>query len=656
MKPARIIAVGAVSALGRGDAAFDPGSRHGITDDAALAGVGLRKPRLARAIDAADAGVDPAQVLVARALDDLCAELDENVPGWRRRRVLVVIGTSSGGMWSQTRAFDAQHASPLSGEGARALCRAAPYWGPLELLRGRLPGVPIIQVLAACASSAMAIGFGCRLLDAGDADLVLAGGYDAVTPFVAAGFEALGATSPSQPSPFSLQRDGLVLGEGAALVALTHSSAAGRYVLGFGATSDAAHPTAPAADGAQLARAAQLALEDAGGAPGPMLISAHGTATLSNDRAEASAIRLIAEARPGAGLLGVHAFKARLGHSLGAGSALELLAGLRCIELGQIPSLEGAPHEALPARGASHGGAGLVLKLASAFGGSNAALVSSWLSEGEASTDQVAAVRFGVRVSCVGHAHSAPDLERVAEHTQVARVHVLRLDMLTALAATAALDVVLDAGAPSAAVSDVAGKRIAVVMGSVAATMEHNADYQARLRARGHAAADPRRFPATSPNLAPGMLSILFKLSGPNLTVGAGGAAPFEALLLGLELVACGDVEEALVVAGDCVGAAVSGIFQGAGYAQPTHGVVALRLTRVAAETKRPLKGLLDQAERADILARIAAARTVTHNSLPPRIGNLSTAAPGEAPEPASLSPGAGWPQLTTWLRTRDLC
>lgn len=655
MRAARIVATGSVSALGRGAAAFEPGGTGGIAHDPALAEHGLRRPRSARAQCAAtDPESDPAETLLGCALDDVLAELSAAVADWRQRRLVVVIGTSSGGMWSQTRAFDAQAAAAPS----PALCRAAPYWGPLRLLRARLPGVPVIQVLAACASSAMSIGIGCRLLDADLADLVLVGGYDAVTPFVAAGFEALGVTSATLPRPFSLKRDGLVLGEGAALLVLTHAPGPGRYLLGFGATSDATHPTAPAADGAQLAQAAALAALDAGGLGGPVLISAHATATILSDRAEANAIASIVESGVIRELSGVHAFKASLGHSLGAGSALELLAGLRCLELGHIPSLPDPPHEELPRRSwSARAGAvpaGAVLKLASAFGGSNVALVARWLS-GAASLEAVAARptarSFDVSVSQLGAAHLTPDLERVAAHTEVTRLHVLRLDPLTALCATAVLDLM---PAPSAGKSAVR-KRVAVVLGSIAATLEHNAGYQARLRERGHAAADARRFPATSPNLAPGMLSILFGLTGPSFTLGAGPAAPFEALLVGHQLVACGDVEEAIVIAGDCVGPSVASVFSTAELAPPAHGALALRLTRSNLGPSGAASGRLGEAQRADILARIAQAGCALGDAAQPGFGNLSAGASAEHHGLDSLSSGPGWPDLQRWLRTRVL-
>jgi hypothetical protein len=118
-----------------------------------------------------------------------------------------------------------------------------------------------------------------------------------------------------------------------------------------------------------------------------------------------------------------------------------------------------------------------------------------------------------------------------------------------------------------------------VVVGRVLCTLEIDADFERRRRARGP---EPRRFPATSPNLAPGNCSIALGLVGPSLAVGADLAAPLEALLIAHDLVALGDAEEILVVALDSGGPCVKRLFDAAGLPLPAPGALALLVGRGA--------------------------------------------------------------------------
>lgn len=632
MTRVRIAAFGAVSALGEGALAIEPVGASAVRADSELSARGLRKPQMARA--ASDSlGRDPAVWLLERAWAGLERNLDATRPNWRESRIALVIGTSSGGMWSQTRAFDAIDA----GAADRQHSRGAPYWGPLRVLRRALPGAPLIQVLAACASSAVALGIASELLRDDLAELVIAGGYDAVTPFVAAGFEALGVTTSTRPLPFSLQRDGLALGEGAALLALVRDSGPGAWLTGFGASADAAHPTSPASDGRSLARAAAEALAEAGEATGRLLVSAHATATLANDRAESAVIGQL-----GGSVEAVHAFKARIGHALGAGSALELLSALDCAQRGASPALEGAPFEPeLPATLSANApcSSRRIVKLASAFGGANAVLVA------DVDAPQPGEQRepLGVCVARVGAPCVTPRLDEVIARTSLEAIHVRRLDALSALCATAALAVLPQhAGGDRAAVfsrGNMRLERTGVVVGSVLATLEHNAAYQAKLRERGHGRADARRFPATSPNLAPGMVSILFGLGGPCMTVGAGYQAPFEAVLVALELLRGGRADHMLVIAADVVGGTASALVASAGAPPPEHGALALCLSIERQEGSESSLTHL----RADILARLG---------LPTDAGWPEPAVPSTQ---TAATPRAGWPALFDWLKEQGL-
>jgi 3-oxoacyl-[acyl-carrier-protein] synthase-1/3-oxoacyl-[acyl-carrier-protein] synthase II len=576
VKPVDVLAAGAVSALGVGAAAFDGGgvgehAQTAILPDAELIEAGLRKPFCARARAVAPSDRDRARELLELAVQSLVAELDERLPDWRTRRVALCVGTSGGGMPSQVRAFERRAAgAPLDKE----LAQAAPYFGPLAVLP-ELLGVacePQAQVLAACASSTVAIGLGCRWLELGRADLVIAGGYDALSVFIAAGFEALGATSATRPAPFRLERDGMALGEGAALVALVrHGEVTGTvhgHVLGFGASSDAVHVTAPDRSGSGLVRAARAALKDAGVDGADIdLISAHATATPFNDAAEANALRTVLGSA--AERVVVHPFKAVIGHTLGAAGVLELLAALDAMRRGVLPAALGSgPLDPLFCSRLlvenTQGAALRCLKLSAAFGGANAALVA-----GRRTGAAPALPSRPVRLLARGAPAECFDAVAAARLAVIDPQKLTRLDPLSELAVTAAANAI-------ALYEGKLPELTGVVVGSAAATIEVNDAYDERRRTRGARHVEPRRFPPTSPNLAGGQCSITFGLRGPSLAVGAGQAAAAEALLVAYDLVEAGDADAIVVVAVEQVGPMVAGLWSAAGWPPPRHGAAAV--------------------------------------------------------------------------------
>jgi 3-oxoacyl-[acyl-carrier-protein] synthase II len=539
-----IVAHGAVSALGQGRAAAsagEPGARArvAIARDDELAQAGLSRPFVARAagIDAEDRST----ALLATALRGCLAELDAVRPHWRDERVGLVLGTSSGGMRAAERAF----AGVARGE--RVVdAEAATYFGPMASVARlvRRPLDPSVLVLAACASGSIAIGLAARWLEREACDVVLAGGFDDVTVFVAAGFEALRAVTESPPPrPFRLDRDGMALGEGAAVLALARAGArpSRRIITGFGVASDAVHLTAPDREGKGLARAAAAAFEEAG-RPAIDLVSAHATATPFNDAAEARALAIALGAEAARDVI-VHPFKAQIGHTLGAAGALELLAAVDAIERGVLPAAagEGTLDPDAPARllaEARRGAPRTALKLSSAFGGANAALVLG--AEGSpARPRRPAFVHQAVRVD------REPPIEHLASISRTPLDRLLRADALVrlALAAVAGLE---------ATSEPLAGA--GVIVGTALATLETNALFAARIRERGARAAEARRFPYTSPNAVAGQCSIAFELTGPSFTVGGGMHAALEALACAAVLVESGDADRIVVVAVDDIG------------------------------------------------------------------------------------------------------
>ncbi len=209
---------------------------------------------------------------------------------------------------------------------------------------------PVITSTAACASGNMALWEAHRFLKMGDADVIIAGGVEAViTPLPFAALGRMGALSrrnddPQHASrPFDAERDGFVFGEGAAALVLeteAHARARGARIyaelLGGCATGDAYHVTAPEPNGDGAIRAMRGALRDAGLIPEEVdVIFAHGTSTPLNDAVETKAIKAVFGEH--AYRLAVSATKSMVGHTLGAAGAISAVAAVLCLRDGIIP-------------------------------------------------------------------------------------------------------------------------------------------------------------------------------------------------------------------------------------------------------------------------------------------------------------------------------
>jgi 3-oxoacyl-[acyl-carrier-protein] synthase II len=210
----------------------------------------------------------------------------------------------------------------------------------------------VFGVVSACAAGAHAIGAGLRILQAGVADAMVVGGAEsALSPVAMSGFTTMGATSDCGISrPFDRDRDGFVLGEGAAVLVLESAATAHARgatvlgeILGYGATCDAHHLTAPRTGGAAAARAMTAAMDDAGVAPGDVdYVNAHGTSTPLNDRTETASIKAA---------LGDHArdvpissTKSVIGHLLGAAGAVDAVVTLAALQARVAPPTVGLEH------------------------------------------------------------------------------------------------------------------------------------------------------------------------------------------------------------------------------------------------------------------------------------------------------------------------
>ncbi len=254
-------------------------------------------------------------------------------------RAAVVTGCSLGGKCTEDETYRGLYAEKRTRFEPMTIPRAMTNAGASCIsMRHAITG-PCYTVSTACASAAHAIGQAFWMVRSGLVDIALTGGNEA--PFTLGmlrGWESLRVVSPEPCRPFSKNRKGLTLGEGAAMLVLEPLEAAlarGAHVYaeirGFGMTADAAHLTMPSADGA--ARAMRAALQDAGlSAERIGYINAHGTGTAANDVTETQAIRSVFALPPP-----VSSTKSMHGHALGAAGALEAVATVLALDRGVLP-------------------------------------------------------------------------------------------------------------------------------------------------------------------------------------------------------------------------------------------------------------------------------------------------------------------------------
>jgi len=201
---------------------------------------------------------------------------------------------------------------------------------------------PSFTISTACSSAGHASGQAFWMVRNGMTDLALAGGSEAPFSFgILKAWEAMRVVSPETCRPFSKDRRGMILGEGAAMLvlepleaALARGATVHAEIAGFGMSADACHITQPSADGA--AKAMRAALRDAGVAPEAIgYVNAHGTGTLANDATETAALKAVFGAH--SGKLAISSTKSMHGHALGAAAALECVATVLALRDGVLP-------------------------------------------------------------------------------------------------------------------------------------------------------------------------------------------------------------------------------------------------------------------------------------------------------------------------------
>ena len=270
-------------------------------------------------------------------------------PG-NNERVAVIVGTGVGGMGTLV-----QQVHQLDQAGPR---RVSPFFIPMMLCDSAAGQVaiafgirgPNMAVLSACASGANCIGEAAEMILHGRVDKAVCGAAEAgVLRLAIAAFNAMGAVSRrnEEPTracrPFDADRDGFVMGEGAAIMilerledALARGAPVYAEIIGYGASADAWHITAPPEDGAGAALAMRVTLTSAGLVPADVdYINAHGTSTPLNDKAETLAIKSVFG--PHAYRLAVSSTKSTTGHLLGASGAVAAIITVKALQEGVIP-------------------------------------------------------------------------------------------------------------------------------------------------------------------------------------------------------------------------------------------------------------------------------------------------------------------------------
>ena len=239
----------------------------------------------------------------------------------------------------------------------------------------------------ACSSGNAALAYGVSLIRSGKADLALVGGADGFSRILFTGFSRLGAVAPQKCQPFDRNRQGMIPAEGAAILLLeSHEHAIKRNakiyaeILGSGLSSDAYHMTQPRSQG--VAKAINKALKNSGIASNRIdYISAHGTGTVENDKAECEAYKEVFE--DALKTIPVSSVKSMLGHTMGASSALESIVCCLAMKYGEIPPtinyqendpeclINCVPNKSLRKK------INIILNNSQAFGGSNVSIILS---------------------------------------------------------------------------------------------------------------------------------------------------------------------------------------------------------------------------------------------------------------------------------------
>ena len=502
---------------------------------------------------------DRAEQLLTRVIRD--ALLESGCTDLRGRRVEVIMGTTLGALRHLGEGLRTNTVEEYALSTTATLTRSA--------LNGL--GVPCgaTTVSAACASGLTTIALGATALLMDEADLVIAIGYDPISEFAHAGFTSLRLVSPTTIRPFTADREGMRVGEGAAAFVLERADDVERrggspcaHLLGWGAASDAHHLTQPSPDGAGAARALRSACQSLPQGVVPDVMVAHATSTPANDAAEYHALQ---------GVLGnklsevsVTAMKSRIGHTLGAAGAVETAVAIAAMERGVVPSSAHAvrDEESFPelnlvvgdARPLRVERAGVI---SLGFGGADASILiespqpRQMISPKYPCSDSLHDVVITGFKILVPEDDVEPKEGLVfLDDAQLEGLDnpraVRRLSRLAKLVRAAGFGAAADGGLSEDQIAESAGF-VASRFGAV----EYTLDYYEEILRDGHASGNPLYFAESVPNIGSAQLSLGLGLTDATISVGGTRIAALEAMHLARRHISSGQGVRAFVVAAE---------------------------------------------------------------------------------------------------------
>jgi 3-oxoacyl-(acyl-carrier-protein) synthase len=420
-----------------------------------------------------------------------------------------------------------------------------------------------LTVTTACSSGAVAIKLAYELLSSGKATCVLAGGVDALCRLTYYGFHSLQLIDPSGARPLDRDRNGMTVGEGAAMLLLeageSSPDTAIAELLGGGLSCDAYHPTAPDPEGKGALAAMKEAIENAGISPAEIeYINLHGTGTKDNDLAEAKAIHSLF----GRNIPPLSSVKGATGHSLGASGAIESIICAAAIREGVIPANTGCinPDPALnlrPVLTPLEQKVGAVLSNSFGFGGNNACLV---LAEPRAKYQRrKQAGSFEIEVLGNACTTGAGDMEQTLKNLNDGRIcsgtlpfaklsnrlparEVRRLKRLPRLALGLAME--------ACQTSRLSQTPSAIFFGTSWGPLSETYDFLTKLYESNEQFTSPAEFVGSVHNAPAAQVAMMLKATGPNITT-TGGDYSFEQALLAASLIVCNRDDMVLVMGAD---------------------------------------------------------------------------------------------------------
>lgn len=574
------------------------------------------------------------------------AQLKNNWPS--PDRVSVMLGTTLHGMRAAGRFIRSNDFSQLkdflAGDVIAQAARDLPIGGG------------VATTCSACSSSLGSIALGVTLLQSGQADIVIAGGYDPVSEYAWAGFNSLRLVSGPPLRPFVKGRCGMKVAEAYAIVILERAGDVERRgvkaiatVAGWGESADAHHLTQPHPQGQGAAAAMRQAIGRANLSPLDIgLISAHATGTPDNDSAEFAAMSAtFGDRLPSVPVVG---FKSHLGHTLGAAGAIELLLSACALRDGLVPPTAIDPDEIVEFDAVSlnrstpkHADIRATLNTSLGFGGANTSVVlthpatssqrfstthvpdataravdpiadrstaraaaSTFLNQSR--TRSVVVTGLGLMLPGAYQRHALHDRLKETNDSRIdfAKVEavlnarrVRRMSEYVKLTLAAATQAVREAFGDAGVPTDTAA-----ILGTTHGSAGFSEGYYRQLVAEGATAANPLLFAEGVPNAAAAQLSLMLGLTGACQTVLGTRTAGLDALRLAMLRISSGECDRCIVSAGEEDSAIVAAAYQQCGepHADNTAGAVTLVLE--AAETAN--------ARRAQVLATLTHATTAS--------------------------------------------